>query len=456
MKILQVIHQYPPHSSQGSEVYCQALAVALGASCAVGVFHTSVDGSAWRRRLRREVRAGVSIFHCVDQGHRSRAAEWANPFLQESFKAVLREFRPEVVHFHNYLSLGDPLVSIAREAGARVVYTLHDFGLICPTSHLLMADGSICGKASGDFFGACCPDPIRVGVGPASHLASRLPSMAKWRTLAAQIPFGPGRVVMSAGVRCMSRLAGCGSVATIGRARDFYFEATRRIFREVDLFLAPSRFLRDRYIACGVEAERIRFLANGIQHFVPAEKVARSGKLRIGYIGALHAHKGIDVLLAAFEGMEERAELHVHGSTFGSEISDCYWMKLRRETRASLQVHGRYPNSDLPRILSRLDVVVVPSIWYENAPLTIQEAQLAGVPVIASDCGGMAEMIEHGRNGLLFRVADATALRAALERLLAEGDLLGRLEKGIGPVPSIGTQSAQVLDVYRELCAGRS
>lgn len=452
MKVLQVIHQYPPYTSQGSEVYCRALTMELAKCCTVSVFHTSLDTSAWRRQLRRERRDGVSIFHCVDLGHRSRAAEWANPFLQQGFRSVLCEYQPDVIHFHNYLSLGDPLVSIAKESGARVAYTLHDFGLICPTSHLLTTSGEICAKASGDFFGACCPDPIRVDGGPFAALGRRLPSMTKWRTLASQIPFAPGRLLLGAGVRCMEQLTGCGSEVAVTRAREFYFKATRQIFQDVDLFLAPSRFLRDRYIACGIGSNRIRFIPNGIQHFVPSERTVRHGRLRVGYIGALHSHKGIQVLLSAFEGLQDHAELHVHGSTFGSEISDCHWMKLRRESKANLHFHGPYPNQELPRILSQLDVVVVPSIWYENAPLTIQEALLCRVPVIASDCGGMAEMIEHGRNGMLFRVGDASALRAALTRLLEDGDLLEQLRQGIGPVPSITTQAARVLEVYRELC----
>ena len=116
-------------------------------------------------------------------------------------------------------------------------------------------------------------------------------------------------------------------------------------------------------------------------------------------------------------------------------------------------MHGAYRNTELPEILARLDAVVVPSLWYENAPLTIQEALHAGVPVITSNCGGMAEMIRHEINGLTFEIGRSDALRAALRRLHEEPDLLSRLAAGIQPVPSIAEQSVEVRRIYEELCA---
>jgi glycosyltransferase involved in cell wall biosynthesis len=451
MRVLQVIHQYPPHSSQGSEVYCRALAQHLSASCDVAVFHVSVLKNTWLRRLRQENQAEIQIFHCVDQGQYQRTANWENAYLQRCFLQTLKMFRPEIVHFHNYISLGDPLVSLAKQTGARIVYTLHDYGLICPNNLLLTSSGALCEKADSDFFGHCCPELLRVSAGRCSTLAGRLPSLSRWSRFAEQFPWGPGRWILKGAVRLAGRLLNQNSEQTIQQKRLFFQKATGGILRDVDLFLTPGRFLRDRFISCGVSPDRIRFVPNGIQHFARAARVPRTGKIRLGYLGALHAQKGIEVLLDAFEGLQEIAELHIHGSTFGSPISDCYWQRIQQGADPNVIMHGPYRNTELPDILASLDAVVVPSLWYENAPLTIQESLHAGVPVITSNCGGMAEMIHHEINGLTFEIGNSEALRAVFRRLHAEPDLLSRLAAGIQPVPSIEQQSKEVLHIYEEL-----
>jgi glycosyltransferase involved in cell wall biosynthesis len=131
MRVLQVIHQFPPFSSQGSEVYCLQLADALAAGGDdVGVFHISNTAPRSPRRLVGGQKGALRTFHCVDDSQYSRVADWPNAFLQSCFTRTLDVFAPDVVHFHNYLSLGDDLVGLARATGAAVVYTLHDYGLI--------------------------------------------------------------------------------------------------------------------------------------------------------------------------------------------------------------------------------------------------------------------------------------------------------------------------------------
>jgi glycosyltransferase involved in cell wall biosynthesis len=92
-----------------------------------------------------------------------------------------------------------------------------------------------------------------------------------------------------------------------------------------------------------------------------------------------------------------------------------------------VRFHGAYAPEDVPALLARTDVLVVPSIWYENSPLTVHEARIAGVPVVASGHGGLLELVEHEVDGLLFRPGSAASLRATLERLTGDRGLLERL-----------------------------
>jgi glycosyltransferase involved in cell wall biosynthesis len=114
-------------------------------------------------------------------------------------------------------------------------------------------------------------------------------------------------------------------------------------------------------------------------------------------------------------------------------------------------LHGIVPHAEIPAALAALDVLVLPSVWLENAPLVIEEAFLAGVPVVASDLGGMAERVEHGRSGLLFRAGDPLALRRTLARLEAEPGLLERLRAGLPRVESMEEDAAETRALYERL-----
>lgn len=454
MRILQVIHQFPPHSSQGSEVYCRDLSLALqGFGDTVGVFHTSNTRPRFPRRLVRSVDAGLTTFHCIDGAEYARLADWPNRFLQDRFRDALREFRPDIVHFHNYISLGDHLVGIARETAAHVVYTLHDYGLICPNSLLLRSDGNACGKADGEFFQDCCPILPRTNAGRVPPVRRWLPSLARWRMFANQQPRAALRTLLATAVATAERWLGSPESCDVAGKRAFYLGASRRIFADVDLFLSPSQFLKDRYVACGVSPERIRHVRNGLRAFPRSPKTS-SGQLRFGYIGALHPHKGIELLVRAFQGLHEQASLHVHGTAFGSPVSEAYARRVAESAGPGVHFHGAYDNAQIGKLLADIDVVVAPSVWYENSPLTIQEAFVAGVPVITADAGGMAELVRHDVDGLLFRFGDESSLQSAMRRLAEQPELIMQFAAQMPAVPSIERQAAVVRECYLGLHAG--
>ncbi|MEQ1575334.1 MAG: glycosyltransferase, partial [Vicinamibacterales bacterium] len=423
VRILQVIHQFPPYSSQGSEVYCYNLSKWLSARDDVRVFHVSNTARRRPHRLTRETYDGLQTLHCVDGGEYSRIADWPNAFLREAFQMALDECAPEIVHFHNFVSLGDDLVSTARASGAAVVYTLHDFGLICPNMYLLRTDGKLCDKEDPEFFQDCCPVLVRTNGGSRPVLGARVPSLARWRVYANQQPRPALRMALKAAVGVAEQLGGDPAHTDVARKRDFFMTQTRRIFRDADLFLAPSEFLRQRYVSCGVPSEKIVYTRYGMR---PFSRVAREGateRLAFGYIGALHAQKGVELLLEAFRGLGDRADLHIYGSAFGSPISENYWRRINDGQETSVVFHGAYDNQRIGAILGSLDVVVVPSLWYENSPLTIQEAFIGGVPVITANRGGMAELVRDGVDGLHFRLGDAADLREKMLHLVEHRDV---------------------------------
>lgn len=451
MRILQVIHQFPPFSSQGSETHCLQLGQALrGHGDHVGVFHVSNIRPRFPRRLVRGEEWGLQTFHCIDGMEYGRLADWPNDFLRRSFRHTLSVFRPDVVHFHNYVSLGDDLVGMARAWGAGVVYTLHDYGLICPNNLLLRPDGSLCGKCSPDFFQDCCPVTIRISGRAHPPLVSRLPPLFRWREFAVNQRWAPGRATLTRLVSLAEAVFGTPATVAVGAKKAFFLDGTKRISEQAHLFIAPSESLRSRYVACGFPPERIVHERYGVRPFSrPLRASSPDGRIRLGYIGAFHAHKGIDVLLRAFQGLSDRAILHLHGSSFGSPISEAHFRKITSNPSAGFVVHGRYENDRIGEILGGLDAVIVPSVWLENSPLTIQEAQIAGVPVITSDAGGMAELVRDGIDGLLFQLGSADDLRRVLEQIIACPSLLDEMRRNAPTVPTIEEQAAKIRGHYR-------
>lgn len=171
--------------------------------------------------------------------------------------------------------------------------------------------------------------------------------------------------------------------------------------------------------------------------------------LCIGYVGQIDPIKGMDVLVRAFQLIPAQmpVELRVYG-----DLS-----KNPRFTEALLQISagspkikfmGPFERSELGRVLSLIDVVAVPSVWYENTPLAIAEAFAAGKPVIATNLGGMSEMVEHGVNGLLFERGDVYGLSRAIQQMVSEPMLLARLRQGIKPVRTIEDEIEDLLHMY--------
>ena len=182
----------------------------------------------------------------------------------------------------------------------------------------------------------------------------------------------------------------------------------------------------------------------------------RSNVLHIGYLGQIQKIKGIHTLVDAFvkADIDTKAHLHIWGNY--SNNPD-YERELRERIgkNPSITLQGKYVREQLGSILSDLDVVVVPSIWYENAPLVIQEAFATKTPVIATNLGGMSEAVTHEANGLLFERNNPNDLARQLRRVVDQEDLLKKLKVGIPVVRSFQNETLEIEAVYERIMAER-
>ena len=421
MRIIQVLHQFLPRAIAGTEIYTYNLSAELSKRHEVYVYCRE-DGF-----FERE-------FHEIDDTYKGlpvrrvyfnligRQANPINQFLatfksktiERSFEGFLEQVKPDIVHIQHLYRLSASLISIAKRQGVPVVVTLHDYWFICPEIRLLRPNLEVC---PGPLLGLRCSGCVKLS---SSAWVSTL-----LRPLTAFL--------------CVYRMAYMGGC-----------------LKEADLLIAPCSFLKSKFVESGFSQDSILVSECGI-NIKPFQDFRKrpSKKLRFGYMGTIHRHKGVHILIEAFNRIKDpRVELKI----FGDHLVDPdYFAEVQAMAahNPKIQFLGRYNNSDIGRILSEIDVLVVPSIWYEIGPLTIREAFAAKVPVIASRLGAMPDLVEDGIRGLLVKPGDADDLLNRMHLLVEDRELIRQFQSNIGPVKSIEENAQELERIYKRLIEAR-
>jgi glycosyltransferase involved in cell wall biosynthesis len=196
------------------------------------------------------------------------------------------------------------------------------------------------------------------------------------------------------------------------------------------------------------------FLRQGLANtpLLPVKKSA-SSRLRVGYIGQIAPHKGVHLLVEAFrklEGVSSQAQLKIYGDV--QQFPDFYQrLQNMANNHQHIQFLGTFDNRRISEIYREIDVLVVPSIWYENSPNVILEAFAHQTPVITSNLGGMAELVTDQKTGLLFKPQDSDDLAKQLHSVIRNPKLLIEMEKNIFPPPTLEAEMNQLLQVYQSI-----
>lgn len=399
MRILQVIHGYPMRFNAGSEVYTQALCHGLADRHEVRVFtreeNTFVPSHTMREERDRD--DGRVLLHLVNvPNSRDR---YRNEDIDRRFAEVLDGWHPDVVHVQHLNHLSTSVVREAARRGVPIVFTLHDFWLMCPRGQFIQS-------APAD---PC--DPWALCDGQDHQKCAR-------RCYSRSFSGSPGE-----------ESADAAAWTDWVRRR---MEHTRSVCEHVDTFVAPSRYLLERFRRdFGVAAAKLTHLDYGFDRDRLLGRERRPAEpFTFGYIGTHIPAKGVHVLLDAFGRLRGNARLRIWGRPRSPETDALRAAAAALPAEAASRVEWlpEYRNQDIVRdVFDWLDAVVAPSIWVENSPLVIHEAQGARVPVITADAGGMAELVHHQVNGLLFRHRDAAALAVEMQRLVDDPDLALRL-----------------------------
>lgn len=433
MKILQVIHGYPMRYNAGSEVYTQTLCHALAERHEVHVFTREEDSFAPDFALRREADADDSrvTLHVVNMA-RSRD-RYRHAGVDQRFAEVLDTVRPEVVHIGHLNHLSTSLVIEAAARAIPIVYTLHDYWVMCPRGQFMQMHPA----DPGDLWAAC-----------------------------------DGQEDRKCAERCYARYF---SGAPDEHEEDVThwtswvrrrMKHMREMVELVDLFIAPARYLYRRYRDEFVLSERkLIYLDYGFDRArLEGRDRPRGEPFTFGYIGTHIPAKGIHHLITAFGRLRGDARLRIWGRPRGQDTEALIEMARRLPAGTAERVEWlpEYRNQDIVRdVFDRVDAIVVPSVWVENSPLVIHEAQQARVPVITAEAGGMAEYVHHEVNGLLFEHRNPASLAAQMQRLVDDPVLAwqlgqrGYLYSDTGDIPDIHTHVEAIESLYAQVLARR-
>jgi len=414
LRILSLAHNHPDLQPGGTEVVARSLFRRMRETVpgVEGLFLAATTGA------QRDPRPGT-LLQAAPGGQADEALIWLPHFdrfflsqidthgLAMTMGPLLDGLRPDIIHIHHPLQFGLESLALLRRLAprrARIVLTLHDYFAICPREgQLLRADGRLCAAPSLDACRRCLPE-------------------------------------RSASDLMLRRLSVSDALSV------------------VDALVAPSHFLRDRFVAAGWDAARITVLPNAVASDLPRAQqrpLSQSGRRdRFAFFGHVNRFKGSLVALGASARLSAAGVEHglaLHGGT--AHQSSAFLEEFQAAVAAAPDArhHGIYEAHELPRRMAAADWVVVPSIWFENAPLVVLEAFRHGRPVICSDAGGMAELVRDGVDGLHAPIGDAEGWAAVLRRAAEEPGLWERLAAAIAPPADLDAMVAAHLDLYRRL-----
>ena len=312
--------------------------------------------------------------------------------------ALIDKARPDLMHCHNvYHQLTPSIIGAAKSRGVPVVLTLHDYKAVCPVYTRLHQD-------------LPCSDCL------------------------------DGKVANVLKKRCAD--------GSLGKSALLYAEATAQrwkgSYEQVDCFLAPSRFMQDSVLH-RFRPEQVALLYNAVDMGAIETSIRDEGYVL--YLGRLSAEKGVETLLRAHVASQGSWPLVVAGN---GPLADGFKQKYGRA-----KFVGHLSGDLLKETIAGASVLVVPSEWYENCPMSVLEAMAYGKPVVGSRIGGIPELVAEGETGLLFDAGDVGQLREHLDKLMAAPELrqlMGqRARLRVERKFSLDKHNAELIAIYESL-----
>ncbi len=462
-RVLLTVHKFFPQHRAGTEVLTLKVAQELQrrGNAVLVVAGNPPDLDA-RRRPGREaseyVWEGVPV-RVFEEPLRLKdytfKHEYHHPGLKHHFAQLVQEFSPDLVHIFHCQNLSASIIEAAVDHAVPVICSLTDFWFVCPVVQLKRPDGAVCrgpARLASNCLTCYTPQLFAPQREFKEAVSDKYPGLARFFD---RLPKLAGDAGWTAAYNAYS----AGKLPAAVEATMRRPEVLKKLLSAAKAIMVPTRLMQDIFVGNGIPSELISRVPFGLDTdpLIAHQQKTASDRIRFGFIGTLFEHKGADLLISAFQGLpaECDADLKIYGDLqqfpdYGRRLAELACQPAPLAKRISFA--GTFPNESLGQVLSNIDVLVVPSRWYENTPLVVQSAFATGTPVIATDLGGLSELVHHESNGLLFALNDVESLRQQLQRVVEDRALLPRVRAGIQPERTIQAMVDDIERVYDGAC----
>jgi len=330
--------------------------------------HDHNDPSAWSDHFVEEIELDAPRDGLATKVRKGLKAVYSME-AREKIRDVIDYIEPDVCHAHNvYHHISPSILAVIHDRGIPLVMTLHDLKIACPAYSMLARDG-VCERCrTGELFNVFTQ-------------------------------------------RCIK---GNAFLSLLVMVESYLHRYLGSYLRNVDRFIVPSRFYLDKFVEWGFDEKRFMHLPNFVDSRL-YESQPHPGR-RFAYVGRLSPEKGITTLIKAAALAEVQLDI------IGTGPAEQSLRQLATEVGCDARFLGFLSGRTLRDTTAGARAVVVPSEWYENAPLTVLEAGALGKPVIASAIGGLPELVVEGETGWTFPPGSVTALADRLRLVANMGD----------------------------------
>lgn len=353
-----------------------------------------------------------------------------HPNVVQALTDVLVTKPFDLVHIISGYLLGSGAINAIRSLHIPVIVSPMEYWFLCDHLNLIQSTGELCSGPESDQKCARCLLEMKRRYRIPAQIAAPLAN-SFWK-IGLNLPFGEHMI------------------EDVRERRQQLSSA----LNAADMVICNSRFLISKFNEFGFDTEHYHYLRQGLAATPQQTPRARpEGSLRVGYIGQIKHHKGVDLLINAVIRLLKDGH-PVSLDLWGGESAEPeYSQHLRQQSQPypSIRWNGVYTGNQVWDILANFDLLVVPSRWYENSPNVILEAHHSHLPVVATRLGGMAEMVQHETNGLLFQLNSVDDLYKQLRRFFTEPDLHDRLQSGITPARTIDEEMQDTVQYYHQL-----
>lgn len=445
MRIAIFVHCFYPRHIYGTEAYTLLLSKnlqKLGHNVTV-VSATFQGEPPQERPVESYIWDGIKVIS-IDRNffaNKGLFETYYDKSLRNMQERIIRGINPEVIHITHLINHSASVLEVASALNIPVVSTLTDFYGFCYNNKLEQADGALC-RGPNKLRSNCIECYLKdLSSKPWAQEEYAKYSDAHYRKYTSRI------LAIRSLISKENELSDFGAITIRPNT-------LAKFYKNISTAIAPSSFLRDAY------DQNVKDLNLKLSHFgIDIDRAAKpkrseDARLVIGFVGQLAPHKGTHLLIEAFTKLPSGGELRIYGNL---EQDKNYVSKLRRLADGhDVHFEGTFPASATAEILAGLDVMVIPSTWYENSPLILLQSLATHTPCVVSNVAGMTEFVSDGVNGFHFERGSAKDLEAKLRCFVEDSFLAVRMSEATHYNRTAFDMAEDVSNTYQSIAAHAS